>query len=123
MKILVTGDREWDNPLTILDAFIILLEDYDLKPSDVVVIHGDCRGADKLAAYVAKEMGMTPIPYPAHWEKYGKAAGVIRNQEMLDFNSDIELAFAFHPNLDKSKGTKDMVERLEKAGIEHRHYK
>ena len=123
MKILVTGDREWDNPLTILDAFIRFLEDYSLEPSDVTVIHGDARGADKLSAHVAEEMGMKPIPYPAEWNKFGRAAGPIRNKQMLDENPDIDLAFAFHPNLGKSKGTKDMVERLEKAGIEVRKIK
>lgn len=123
MKILVTGDREWDNFEAILDALISVLDDYKLVPSEIIVIHGDCRGADKMAAYVSEEMGITPIPYPAKWSQYGKAAGAIRNKEMLKDNPEIELALVFHSNLNESKGTRDMVGLLKKAGIEYRHYK
>ncbi len=123
MKILVTGDREWTRTLPILTALFNILEEYNLQPDDVTVVHGDCRGADKLAAEVAKYMGMKPVPYPADWTRYGLGAGPIRNQQMIDENPDTTLALVFHPDLANSKGTKDMVKRLEQIKIPYRHIK
>lgn len=115
MKVLVTGDREWTDGFAILYVLGALKWIYD--PTEVIVIHGDARGADRLAAEIALDLGYSVKPYPANWDKYGKSAGPIRNQHMLDDNPDIELAFAFHNDLGKSKGTKDMVERLKKAKV------
>ena len=123
MKILVTGDREWTDHDAVTQAFVDLLREFKINPTEVILIHRDCRGADKVSDFIGNFIGMDVRPYPAEWSKFGRAAGPIRNKQMLDENPDIDLAFAFHPNLDKSKGTKDMVERLEKAEIEVRRIK
>jgi len=49
--------------------------------------------------------------YPADWDKHGKAAGPIRNQEMLDQHPDFVLAFP------GGNGTADMVARARRAGV------
>jgi len=49
-------------------------------------------------------------PYPADWETYGRAAGPIRNQKMLD-SEQINLCVAFPGGA----GTADMVARCKKA--------
>jgi hypothetical protein len=84
-----------------------------------VVIHGDCRGADRIADAKAKLMGLTPEAYPAKWREggvYRPQAGPERNQRMLDEGKP-ELVLTFHDDLAKSKGTKDMMRRAEKAGV------
>ena len=53
---------------------------------------------------------MKVIKFPAEWDKYGKAAGVLRNQQMLDEGYP-DLVVYFHKDLENSKGTKDMVTR------------
>lgn len=128
MKILVTGDREWINLESIANALVDVLEEYNIDPTKCILIHGNARGADKLAGICGESLKMDVRSYPAHWghtkdcpegcrEMCGRPAGVIRNQKMLDDNPDIDLALAFHPDLEgKSKGTGDMVRRLEKAG-------
>lgn len=63
-----------------------------------------------------REFNLKVIPVPAKWKQYGKAAGTIRNQQMLDEHPDIEVVYAFHDDLPKSKGTKDMCQRADKAG-------
>jgi len=45
LRILVCGDRNWTAWKPIED-FIKTL------PKDTVIIHGDCRGADKMAGYM-----------------------------------------------------------------------
>ena len=103
MRVLVSGDRDWDDPEAIRRELSKL-------PSDTIIIHGAARGADSLADDVAKELGFERDPYPALWEKYYKAAGPIRNQQMIDEGKP-DLILAFHPNIQESKGTKDMIKR------------
>ena len=52
------------------------------------------------------------VVYEAQWDKYGKAAGAIRNQQMLDEGKP-ELVVAFPGG----RGTEDMVNRAKKAGL------
>jgi hypothetical protein len=68
-----------------------------------------------LARRIAEELGLEVRKYPAKWHTYGKAAGPIRNREMLKENP--ELVIAFHDDIKNSKGTKDMVTIAQKAGI------
>lgn len=53
--------------------------------------------------------------YPANWLKYGRMAGAMRNQQMLD-EEEVDLVVAFPGG----KGTADMVRRARAAGIEVR---
>jgi hypothetical protein len=110
MKLLVCGDRNWTRRDVIKWALA------QLQPDDVV-IHGACRGADLMAAACAQSMGIETRAYPAKWDELGRRAGPIRNQQMLSENPDIGLAFAFHDDMENSRGTADMVRRLRKAGI------
>jgi hypothetical protein len=101
MKVLVCGGREWNDWKTINNTL------RGLGPL-TIIIHGDCRGADKMAGHVAKGFGYEVRPYPANWAKHGKAAGPIRNRLMYDTEKP-ELVIAFHNDLKNSSGTKDMV--------------
>lgn len=106
MRILVCGSRHFN------DCFILkeVLEKLEIK----TIIHGDARGADRLAGGYARTWGIEEVKFPADWEKYGKAAGPIRNQQMLEEGKpDMVIAF-LAPN---SRGTKDMISRAEKANI------
>jgi hypothetical protein len=111
MRVLVCGSREWTNKERIRAE---LEQIVDLQ----TVIHGNARGADRLAGEVAKEMGIQVMKYPADWPRYGKGAGVIRNQEMLDIESP-HLVIAFRKGL-VSAGTDNMIRRTRLAGIELR---
>jgi hypothetical protein len=81
----------------------------------ITVIEGGANGADLLARSCATQLGMDVEEYAAEWSRYGKAAGPRRNQAMLD--SAIHQVLAFHPDLSKSKGTRDMVQRAAQAGV------
>lgn len=113
-KILICGAREWIN----FDKIKKVLLEYP-QSRETIIIHGDWKGADKIAGYLAKQLNMTVEAYPANWDKYGKAAGPIRNQQMLDEGKP-EMCYAFHECIEKSRGTKDMVSRCEKAGIPYK---
>lgn len=78
-----------------------------------VIIHGGAPGADTLAEKWAERMALGRHRFPAQWDKHGKAAGPIRNQQMIDKGRP-HFAVAFPGG----RGTADMVRRLRDAGID-----
>ena len=110
MRVLVCGDRNW----TDTEAIKRELKNYS---KDTVIVHGACRGADRIAGEIGKELGLTIEEFPADWRKHGKAAGHIRNKQMIDEGKP-NLVLAFHSDIESSKVTKNMLRQSEKAGIE-----
>lgn len=77
-----------------------------------VVIHGCASGADMLAVLWAVQMGIPVVAFPADWDKHGRAAGPIRNKQMLDDGKpDIVIAFP------GGRGTENMISQAEAAGV------
>lgn len=89
-------------------------------PADTMIVHGTARGVDTLAKFVAERIGLKVINdgkgFPADWKRYGRCAGPIRNQVMIDEGRP-DLVLAFHTNIDESRGTKDMIDRANKVRI------
>lgn len=76
------------------------------------VIHGAAPGVDSDAGKVAETIGLRVTPYPADWAVYGKEAGPIRNQKMIDEGMpDLLVAFP------GGRGTADMVRKASKARL------
>jgi len=109
MRILVCGDRHWTDEKAIRRELGAMF-------TGSTVIHGACRGADAIAGKVARELGFAVEEYPADWDKYGRAAGPIRNRQMIK-EGNPDLVIAFHPDLSKSKGTADMCSAAKQAGV------
>lgn len=59
---------------------------------EIAILCGKARGADALGERYARSRGYRLQYYPADWERYGRAAGCIRNQEMAQ-NADALVAF------------------------------
>ncbi len=64
---------------------------------------------------IVKRLLVKYMEFPAEWKKYGRKAGPIRNQQMLD--KDPDMVIAFHSDIAKSKGTTDMVRKARKKGV------
>jgi predicted Rossmann-fold nucleotide-binding protein len=117
VRILVCGGRDygykWKDNKKVRDLAIFN------KAIDVVkvlnptlVIHGGATGADEIAPEVARVLDIPVMRFPADWNTYHKAAGPIRNQQMLDEGKpDLVVAFP------GGTGTADMVRRAKKAGV------
>jgi len=117
VRILVTGSRDWPYPEIVWQELNKFLADEGY----LTVVHGDADGADSYAKiWVARtsfnRLGVRDERHPADWAKHGKAAGPIRNQEMVDLGADLCLAFS----LNRSRGTADCLNRAAAAGIERR---
>jgi hypothetical protein len=106
MRVLITGSRHWSNAEAVEKVVSAL-------PTGSVVIHGGARGADSLADHAARCRGLEVISEAANWSKYGRAAGPIRNKNLLMYGPDCVVAF-LAPN---SRGTANMIAQAQKAGL------
>jgi len=93
------------------------MREWLVKLTPSLVISGGARGADAIAADAAVERGISTMIFPADWQRYGRSAGAIRNQRMLDEGRPTDvLAFSTkYPAL--TAGTRDMVARARRAGL------
>lgn len=121
MRVLVCGSRTF----TDYEKMKRILDGYDITD----IIEGEARGADRLAGVYGKDRGIPVHKFPADWDTHGKAAGPIRNKQMLvEGKPDLCIAFLgpvaiseFTSGLSDSKysrGTKNMIDQAVKAGIE-----
>ena len=134
--LLCCGSRYWDDKRKIEKEFDKLeKKNYEI----VLVIEGEADGADKLSRAVAESRGIAVCGFFANWTYYRKTAGPIRNSKQLQFGMAVAegsdstpggagysvrrqpfkfLVLAFHHNIQKSTGTKNMVEQARKKGAE-----
>lgn len=112
LRYVVSGSRIWSPSgqrviRSIIQRWVVGL------PADTVIVHGGARGVDTWVQQTAELYELkTEIYYP-DWKKHGKAAGVIRNQQMINTKPD-RVAIFWNGT---SRGTKDMIDRALKAGI------
>jgi len=119
VRILVTGSRFWDDADSLMKALSDIVWQVDSRK--VAIVHGGCpSGADAIAGQTARALGLTVEVHPADWDTHGRAAGPIRNQEMVSLGADVVLAF-FRKDA-ANRGTSDCVARAVKAGIEVRRF-
>ena len=111
VRVLVCGGRDFSDTEF---AYRVLGEAHAAIGIDVV-IEGDARGADRIAGYWARKNGVDNLKFRADWKKHGRAAGPIRNRQMLrEGKPDLVIAFP------GGVGTADMVKIAEAAGVEVR---
>lgn len=73
-----------------LDAFLAFFA----RPGDLLLAHGGANGADALAGAWAGERGVPVTEFKADWKAYGKAAGPVRNRQLLEtWRPDFLVAF------------------------------
>lgn len=109
MKILVCGGRDYTDYDQLEDELNLLWRVH----GDFIIISGMARGADSLAVRYAEQYDCPLEKFPAQWDVHGRAAGPIRNQQMLDEGKpDLVVACP------GGRGTAHMVKIARKAGVE-----
>ena len=114
MKIVIAGSR------TITDINILLkvikLSGYKITEQDEIV-SGGARGVDTLAEIYANDKGIPIKIFKPDWNKYGKAAGVLRNCEMAKY---CDVGIVIHNG---SRGSMNMIKNLIKFNKKYFEYK
>ena len=107
MKIVVTGGRDFTQE----NLIHYTLDKLHQKFGFTRLIDGKARGVDTICNEWAVKNNIDTSRYPAKWDKFGKAAGHIRNKEMVDKNPDLVIAFP------GGTGTKNMSDLAEQRNI------
>ncbi len=107
MKIAFVGSRNW--PAEKIDYIVfklsrLLLEAFGVV-EDVTIISGGAAGVDTWSIVEAKKIGFPTQIFPADWNRYGKSAGYIRNEEMVKAADGV---IAFWDG--RSRGTKHSID-------------
>lgn len=100
MKIAVVGSRS----ITAVD-----IASYVLDADEIV--SGRAVGVDSCAAEYAKANGIKLTEFLPQYERYGRAAPIVRNKEIVDYADKI---IAFWNG--SSKGTLSVIEYAKKTG-------
>lgn len=101
MKLIIAGTRAF-NRYDILKKYV---EEYIEKHQgkEIEIVSGHAEGADKLGEKFAEEKGYPLTIFRANWDKYGRAAGPIRNEEMAKYATHCIIFWD-----GKSPGTRNM---------------
>jgi hypothetical protein len=109
MKVIIAGSRNFTDYQKLKKVCDQILQ----KQTDIEIVSGNhYKGADKLGIQYANEKGFDLIRFPAEWNKFGKAAGPIRNKKMARY-ADALIAFWDG----KSRGTKNMIQNAKTEQI------
>lgn len=129
LKLIIAGGRDFRNyPLLQreVDNFIqYLMTSGEIEPSaEMEIVSGKqvtkpkpydkktWHGADYLGELYAESYNIPVKPFPAKWDRYGRSAGHIRNEEMAQYG---EALIAFWDG--SSPGTKSMIELAKQYGL------
>jgi UDP-N-acetylmuramoylalanine-D-glutamate ligase len=109
MKVLVCGGRNFNDPIT-LGSW---LGGVHKQRGISLLIEGGAPGADFMARKFAEWQAIPVRTFEADWKRHGRAAGPIRNKQMLEEGKpDLVVAFP------GGRGTANMVEQARAAGVE-----
>lgn len=111
MKVVIAGSRHLNEKLikpiimsmlnyiesTIKERFVFIEE----------IVSGGCRGIDAVGEKIAEELAIKLTKFEPNWNKYGKAAGPLRNKEMANYADILVLIWD-----GKSKGSLSMKKEM-----------
>jgi predicted Rossmann fold nucleotide-binding protein DprA/Smf involved in DNA uptake len=100
MKIAVVGSRN----VTVADIGRYISEVDE-------IVSGGAVGVDSCAAEYAKEKGIKLIVFLPQYERYGRAAPIVRNKEIVDYADKIIVFWN-----GSSKGALSVIRYAEKTG-------
>lgn len=120
LRLLVTGSRTWSDAGCIWRTLDELLA----RHGGIVLVHGACaKGADAHAhgwAQRRQAEGANVLieAHPANWGRYGRAAGMTRNAEMVKALGADGGEVACHAFIrDDSRGASHCAKHARRAGI------
>ncbi len=110
-RVIIAGTRDFSDYQLLRDKCDAILSS-KRQDSNIIVVSGTARGADRLGERYARERGYEIRQFPADWLNDEKKAGPIRNAKMAD-NADALIAFWDG----QSRGTKNMIETAKRKGL------
>ena len=106
--VVIAGCRDYSNYEEAKAFIVSCLAEYEGN-DPITILSGGCRGADLLGERFANEHAFPIKRYLPEWKKYGKAAGPMRNKQMVDACHKV---ICFWDG--KSKGTESLIQYAKK---------
>lgn len=107
MKVIIAGGRKYQGDY--VEDFE-LLDKFRKENMITEVVSGGQSGADELGERWGRLKHLQVKRFPANWQKYGKAAGPIRNKAMAEY-ADAVILFP------GGAGTHDMFKKAKEYGL------
>lgn len=106
MITIIAGSRTILNPRLVENAA------KDCGWNITEVVNGLAHGVDELGGQWAKKNKIKIKEFPANWEKFGRKAGFLRNEQMANYAEALILIWD-----GESKGSKMMLDLAKKKGL------
>ena len=97
-----------------LEALRLYLNDAD----NLEIVSGHAPGADALGEKFARDNGYKLTLFPAEWDKYNRAAGPIRNEQMAKYAAEADKGILIAFPIGESRGTRNMITLAKRYGLE-----
>ena len=107
-RVIIAGSRGFNDWLLMWEFLERKIEPFiffTLADKVTEIVSGTANGADKLGERYAKAKGLPVKRFPADWNRYGKAAGHIRNKRMAEY---ADACVVFWDG--ESRGEKNMID-------------
>ena len=100
-KVVIGGCRDYAD----YEFFKLRIDEIlQNEKAEIIIISGHCSGVDLMGERYAAENGFKVEMFLPEWKKYGRAAGPIRNEKMVEC---ADLVVAFWDG--RSRGTKSLI--------------
>lgn len=120
LRIIIAGSRDFNDYKLLKDSMRDILKNISFEGiNKIKIISGTARGTDQLGERFAKQFKLEVVKFPADWDRFGKRAGYIRNEEMAKYSikdDNYGILVAFWDG--ESRGTKHMINLAKKHSVE-----
>ena len=114
VRIIICGGRHFNDYERLEAVMNEIVEEYNLSLKDIEIVNGHCEGADRLGELWASKHGAECTVFPAEWGKYGRAAGPVRNTNMVEYVAQSKQPIVVAFVNERTKGTWDTVRKAKK---------
>lgn len=108
IKLAIVGSRTFNDLQAFYKCLQVLKVDYEI----IQIISGGAKGADSIGEKYADENNIPKLIFKPDWQKYGKRAGFLRNEDII---KNCNFCLAFWDG--ESHGTKHDIELCKKYNI------
>jgi len=117
MRVLICGSRDAPDDADMQHRLNLLLHELEITYGSIrEVISGCADGGDRLGERWAQSESIPIQRFPAPWKEHGRAAGPIRNRQMLREGLPTHVVAIWNGS-EKSKGTLDMIRVATQNGV------
>lgn len=120
IRVLCCGSTDWDDYETIRDRLDTLPADFGCPESEIVIVHGDAKGADYWCNEAARALGYRIERHPPRKDHPGGFVAALHERVANMVNAGADLTLAFYTGKKRrsgNSGTMNTVILAADAGI------